>query len=138
MALVKHATRRPAKKGFRAAHAFRAAAEASAKVAVVPKDLRTGFGLKRETFSRLANFSPRKLAQLEAGARQTPATKQRLAELERLRAALSEVVKAETLGEWMETPNPSFEGLKPLEVVERGQIDRLWRMYHQLSSGEPG
>jgi hypothetical protein len=30
-----------------------------------------------------------------------------------------------------------FAGLKPLEVLERGEIDRLWEMYYRLRSGMP-
>jgi hypothetical protein len=90
------------------------------------------------TFSRLTGFSPRKVADLKAGAPVTTATRQRLAEIERLREELSKVVKADALAKWMDTPNDSFGGLKPLEVVERGEIDRLWRMCYRLSAGEPG
>jgi hypothetical protein len=94
--------------------------------------------MKTNAFSRLTGFSQRKLAQIKSGAPMTSATKQRLAELDRLRTELSKVVKADALARWMEAPNDSFGGLKPLEVVERGETDRLWRMCYQLASGEPG
>jgi hypothetical protein len=45
------------------------------------------------------------------------------------------VVSAESIKGWMTRPNSAFEGLKPLEVVERGQIDRLWQMVFFLESG---
>ncbi len=45
------------------------------------------------------------------------------------------VVKPEAIPEWLETPNAAFEGLKPLEVIERGEIDRLWNMIFYLESG---
>ena len=35
----------------------------------------------------------------------------------------------------LEAPNPAFGGLKPLEVIERGEIDRLWNMIFYLESG---
>ena len=41
----------------------------------------------------------------------------------------------EVIPQWLETPNQAFDGLKPLEVIERGQIDRLWRMLFYLESG---
>jgi hypothetical protein len=59
----------------------------------------------------------------------------RLREIERLRDRLAEVVKADTIPHWIETPNPAFDGLKPLEVVERGEVDRLWEMIYFLESG---
>ncbi len=56
-------------------------------------------------------------------------------EIERFRERLAEVVKPEAFPEWLETPNPAFDGLKPLEVIERGEIDRLWNMIFYLESG---
>ena len=38
---------------------------------------------------------------------------------------------------WLDAPNPAFEGLKPLEVIERGQVDRLWQMVFLVESGTP-
>jgi hypothetical protein len=32
-------------------------------------------------------------------------------------------------------PNDEFDGLKPLEVIERGEMDRLWDMIFYLESG---
>lgn len=55
----------------------------------------------------------------------------------RLEAALAKVMNVKALGKWFEEPNPAFDGLKPLEVIERGEIDRLWAMIHQLESGTP-
>jgi Protein of unknown function (DUF2384) len=63
-------------------------------------------------------------------------TRQRIAELDRLQAELVKVIKPDALARWMDAPNESFGGLKPLEVVERGETDRLWRMSYQLASGE--
>ena len=58
-----------------------------------------------------------------------------MTELERLTAALSEVMRAESIGKWLKAPNPAFEGLKPLEVIDRGESDRLWEMVYFLRSG---
>jgi hypothetical protein len=60
-----------------------------------------------------------------------------MVELRRLQQALAGVMKSTFIGEWLQTPNRAFDGLKPLEVIERGQIDRIWRMLHLLESGEP-
>ena len=32
-------------------------------------------------------------------------------------------------------PNAAFDGLKQMEVIERGEIDRLWNMVFELRSG---
>jgi hypothetical protein len=58
-----------------------------------------------------------------------------MAELERLTKALGEVMRESAIGEWLKTPNPAFDGLKPLEVIDRGESDRLWEMIYFLHSG---
>lgn len=55
----------------------------------------------------------------------------------RLRARLAEVIVEEAIPGWLDTPNPAFDGLKPIEVIERGEIDRLWNMIFYLESGIP-
>ncbi|MBX3382257.1 MAG: DUF2384 domain-containing protein [Phycisphaeraceae bacterium] len=98
--------------------------------------VREGFGLTREEFSRVTGASVRSLATYEQG-KSPPgrAVQTRLVELARLHAALCAVMKAGRVGAWMTTPSPGFGGLKPLEVIERGQIDRVWRAVYELSLG---
>lgn len=124
--------RRPAK---RAARRIAPPRVASADIA---REVRKGFGLTRADFRRLSGFSERALANWESG-QQTPdpPTTRRLVELNRLRLALSRVIDAAELPAWLNEPNPAFGGLKPLEVVERGEVDRLWRMVHEVTSGMP-
>ena len=43
----------------------------------------------------------------------------------------------ESIGTWLQIPNEAFDGLKPLEVIDRGEIDRLWSMIYDLRSGVP-
>ncbi len=59
----------------------------------------------------------------------------RIKELDRFRDRLSEVVDEDVIPSWLETPNDAFGGLKPLEAIERGEIDRLWNMIFYLESG---
>lgn len=59
-------------------------------------------------------------------------------EVKRLCDALGEVVDPAALGGWFRAPNEAFNGLKPIEVIERGEIDRLWEMFYRLRSGMPG
>jgi len=45
------------------------------------------------------------------------------------------------LGEWwtrQRRPNQQFDGSTPLQVMERGETDRLWRMIWQLREGHSG
>lgn len=98
---------------------------------------RRELGVTRKLFSRLTGFSERAIASWESGGRPSARSRQRILELRRLEQALSLVKDPESIGDWLQTPNSAFEGLKPLEVIERGQIDRIWRMVFELESGVP-
>lgn len=97
--------------------------------------LRRQFTLTQAQFAVALSVSIRSLAALEAGGVPTPAVARRISELQRLRVALAEVVDAAEIGSWMLRPNAAFGGLKPLEVIERGEVDRIWAMIHELRSG---
>jgi hypothetical protein len=60
-----------------------------------------------------------------------------LTAIRRVVNALAEVVNEEAIGPWMLQPNPAFAGLKPIEVIERGEVDRIWQMIFMLRSGTP-
>jgi hypothetical protein len=59
-------------------------------------------------------------------------------DINRLREALGKVVQPDSVDSWLQTPNEAFDGSTPLQVLERGEADRLWRMIYRLESGEPG
>ena len=99
--------------------------------------LRHQLMLTQPQFARLLPVSVRTLATLESGAAPTEPVARRLTELGRLTAALAEVIRQESLGNWFRAPNPAFVGLKPVDVIERGESDRLWEMIYYLRSGVP-
>ncbi len=101
-------------------------------------EVRTGLGLPRRVFARLSGYSERALAEWESGKPLSGSSRQRMIEMDRLRQALARVMKADFIGVWLQSPNDAFDGLKPLEVVERGEVDRLWQMIYLLESGQPG
>jgi len=47
------------------------------------------------------------------------------------------VMQPAQIGHWLKSPNPAFDGSTPLQLVERGEIDRIWRMLYDLESGQP-
>ena len=100
-------------------------------------DLRHQLQLTQAVFARLLPVSVRSLAKLESGTPPTEAVARKLVELNRLTNALSEVIKKDALGPWLQTPNEAFDGLKPLEVIDRGESDRIWSMIYFLRSGVP-
>ncbi len=97
--------------------------------------VRSRLGLSRKMFSRLAGFSERAIADWEAGKPVSEPGLRRIKELDRFRDRLSEIVAADAIPTWLDIPNEAFDGLKPLEVIERGEIDRLWNMIFYLESG---
>lgn len=98
-------------------------------------EVRLKGGLTRKLFARMTGFSERAIASWEAGDPVSEAAKRRLLETERFRQRLAEIVKPEAIPVWLDTPNDAFNGLKPVEVIERGEIDRLWNMIFYLESG---
>lgn len=99
--------------------------------------LRSQLGLNRETFARLLPVSTRSLASIEQGQRPNATVTRRLTEICRVVDALGEVVNEEAVGPWMLRPNQAFGDLKPIEVIERGEVGRIWQMIFLLRSGTP-
>ncbi len=101
-------------------------------------ELRKQLDMPREVFSRLVNVSVRAIADVETAEKRVVKLLRPYNEVSRLCEALKEVVDPKALRDWFVAPNDAFDGLKPIEVIERGEIDRLWRMVYKLRSGMPG
>ena len=41
------------------------------------------------------------------------------------------------VGHWLDQPNQMLGNLKPVEAIERGQIDLVWQIAEGLRSGSP-
>ena len=96
------------------------------------------YGIKRDLVSRMTSYAPRTIAAWATGRSIKGAAIQKITELKRLTTALEQLVEAESIGPWLQTPNQAFEGSTPAQLIERGESDRLWRMIHLLESGQPG
>ncbi len=46
-------------------------------------------------------------------------------------------MRPEDAGGWLERPNELLDGLKPVEAIERGEIDRVWAIIYDVKSGMP-
>ena len=101
------------------------------------RHLRERFGVSRKIFSRVVGFSERAIADWETEKPMSGACLQRMREMSRLQQALAGVMREDFVGIWLNTPNEAFDGLKPIESIERGEVDRIWRMVYQLESGVP-
>lgn len=96
---------------------------------------RRSIGLNRETFARLANFSERSLATYEKAARFPAPIRPQVTEAVRLVQALLEIISAEKLPQWLQTPNPGFGGRRPWTLIQNGERDIIWQMIHQTRQG---
>jgi DNA-binding transcriptional regulator YiaG len=99
------------------------------------RDLRSRLRLNQERFARLIPISTRSLASIELGGTASESVTRRLTEIRRVVDALAEVIDEEALGAWLLEPNQAFGELKPIEVIERGEVDRIWRMVYLMRSG---
>ena len=96
------------------------------------------FKMTQPVVVRLTGFSPRSVAKWSEGLTPSPKQEKALVEMDRLLDGLARVIKPEQIGPWLKSPNPAFDGSTPLQVVERGELDRIWRMLYDLESGQPG
>jgi DNA-binding transcriptional regulator YiaG len=101
------------------------------------KDLTTRYGISHDTLTRITGFSLRAVSNWSQGSKPSSSTARRLTETNRLFTALENLVSPEAIGPWLKDPNPAFDGSTPLQVIERGEADRIWRMVYELQSGEP-
>jgi transcriptional regulator with XRE-family HTH domain len=93
--------------------------------------------LTQDTFTRLTGFSARAVRQWAKGRSPSSSTQRRLAEINRLFIALGRVISADRLGQWLQKPDGQFQGSTPLQVIERGEFDRIWRLLYEIESGQP-
>jgi hypothetical protein len=105
---------------------------------IAVKEFCDTYRVAQDTFSRLSGFSPRAVAHWVRGRKPSGSTERRLTEMKRFFQALEHLVPPESIGPWLKAPNPAFDGSTPLQVIERGETDRIWRMIYELESGEPG
>lgn len=100
--------------------------------------LRVQLGLNRAHFSRLIGCSERALASWESETlKPNQAADRQIVQLRRILEAAARVMQPKFVGRWLVAPNEAFGGLKPIEVIERGEVDRLWRALFAAESGMP-
>lgn len=102
------------------------------------RGLREDFGVNQSMMVRLSGYSPRSIISWSKGTKATKPAAIKFTELNRLFEALADLTQnREEVTAWLEAPNEAFDGSTPLQVIERGESDRLWRMIYFLRSGEP-
>ena len=99
---------------------------------------RTAFKMPQPVVVRLTGFSARSVAKWSEGVLPSPKQEKALVEMDRLLDGLARVMQPAQIGRWLKSPNQAFDGSTPLQIVERGEIDRIWHMLFDLESGQPG
>jgi hypothetical protein len=122
--------------------ALRTSPTTTRKAVKTPKDFDVKnfckrFRVVRPDLTRMIGYSLRSIDKWAAGERIAAAPKRRLEEAQRLMDALADIMEPKAVGEWLKTPNDAFEGSTPLQVIERGESDRIWRMIFLVETGEP-
>ena len=126
---------------------FKTGKRVVSKTLAIKKSVKSGFQVKefcqryrvvRPDLIRLTGYSLRSVDNWAAGDEPSAAAKKQLKELVRLFASLSDLMESSKIGPWLKEPNAAFSDSTPLQVIERGETDRIWRMIHLLETGEPG
>ena len=118
--------------------AFRFSHRGAKDYAGLLRHYRTTFKMPQPFVVRLTGFSPRSVAKWSEGILPSPKQEKALVEMDRLLDALARVMQPAQVGQWLKSPNPAFDGSTPLQIVERGENDRIWHMLFDLESGQPG
>jgi hypothetical protein len=82
--------------------------------------------------------SPRSVAKSSEGVQPSAKKEKALVEMDRLLDGLVRVSQPVQIAHWLKTPNVAFDGSTPLQVVERGEMDRIWHRLYDIESGQPG
>ena len=96
---------------------------------------RRSIGVNRPTFARLVDFSERTMADVEKQKRLPAAMRARVTEAVRLLKGLLDIIPAEQLTDWLQSPNPGFRNRKPWDLIISGERDLVWEMIHQTRQG---
>jgi transcriptional regulator with XRE-family HTH domain len=99
--------------------------------------LRKRYGLSQTLLSRLLDISLRTASGVESGRVAPSRVRRNLTQVSRLCEALGEAVDSTHVGQWLNEPNEMLGGLKPVEAVERGQLDLVWQVVEGLRTGSP-
>jgi hypothetical protein len=95
-------------------------------------------GMNYDMLARAMSVSRRSVSLWLAGKEPERINRVRIKEFARLIAELCTIVKPEKLKDWWNKPVSNFGGSTPLQVLERGEMDRIWRMIWEVREGNSG
>jgi hypothetical protein len=95
-------------------------------------------GMNFDMLAKALRVSRRSISGWISGREPERINRVRINEFGRLVAQLHTIIKPETLSTWWNQPVANFGGSTPLQVLERGETDRLWRMIWEIREGNSG
>jgi transcriptional regulator with XRE-family HTH domain len=98
---------------------------------------RTKLGLTQDLFARLVGVTQRSVSSWEGGGEINDGSLRRIREMDRLAEELRKSMRADFIPVWLVSPNEALGGISPMEAMERGESDRVWRSVFLLGSGIP-
>lgn len=132
----KRTSRRPRRFARRSGSVLPAAFRRNKSIDV--RQLAERFSIPQDTLSRMSGFSLRAVAEWANGKAPSAPAKKIFTEMDRLLDALARLMQPKEVGQWLKQPSQALDGSTPVQVIERGQTDRIWRMLYYAESGEPG
>ena len=112
---------------------------ATSRPAVSVRGIREALGISRERIGRLLNLTSGTIARLERAGRLPSgvAAVTRLAQIQEVVELGLVVFTPDGFTRFMSAPAPSFRGLTPLQLIERGEAEQLFGALASLHEGNP-
>lgn len=98
--------------------------------------VRIDLGASRKLFARMIGVREGMVARWEAGGAIDADSLRRAEQLRRLGELLGEGMRPEAIAQWLEAPSAGLGG-SPIDALERGEFERLWRAAQLIGSGMP-
>ena len=104
-----------------------------------PREVRQALGISRDRMGRLLEVTSKTIARLEEESRlpAQPAVASRLARLKELADLGLVVYNPEGFAQFMATPLPVYGGATALQLIERGDIERVFAELASTYEGVP-
>ncbi len=105
--------------------------------ATLVSDTTKRLGVSQRVFAGLIGVTDRSVSTWESGGQITSIAMRRIKELNRLASELAVSMERTFIRTWLTSPLEELDGLSPLEAMDRGENDRVWRLVFFLGSGIP-
>jgi transcriptional regulator with XRE-family HTH domain len=98
------------------------------------RSLRETHGVGRETLAAMIGVTAPQLATLEQreSPPDSPLIREAWRESARIIAACAEVMRADSVGQWLVRPMPELEGDSPFELFQKEGPDSIWELVREI------